>query len=382
MADIFKEYEGVIPDSLLILAKDALTGKASESKAKNVLKKLAEEYEQMKVHPGEAVGLVAAESIGEPGTQMTLNTFHFAGVSEMNITMGLPRIIEVLDGRKNLSTPMMDIYLQKPYSQGQDIKKIALSIKETHLSEVASEISINLAENRIEVTIDSAKLSEVGLGDQGLMNAIKAEAKGMQVDMRKDFISFRVKNKDEAVHEIFKLKEKIKAVVIKGIKGITQVLPVKRGDEFVIITAGSNLKKVLALPFVDTSRTVCNDIFEIEDVLGIEAARQGIINEVYKVIENQGLNVDIRHLMLVADTMTSSGKVQGITRYGTVKQKISVLARASFETPIKHLIDASLTGEADNLRSVVENVMLNQPIPIGTGMLHLVTKEEKKEKEK
>ena len=373
MSDAFKEYVNVLPASVISELKKSV-GKVSDSRVKNVLKALDDEYEQMKVIPGESVGLVAAESIGEPGTQMTLNTFHFAGVAEMNITMGLPRIIEVLDGRKKITTPMMDVYLKKPYSQGQDIKKLALSIKETRLQDVASELTINLADSRIEVVVDDAKLSEIGITKNGLLSVLKAESKGLTIDLRKDYFSFKKKNKEDEINEIFKLKEKIKSILIKGVKGITQVLPVKRDNEFIIITAGSNLKKILALPFVDETRTISNDIFEIEDVLGIEAARQAIINEVYKVIENQGLNVDIRHLMLVADTMCSSSRIQGITRYGTVKAKASVLARASFETPIKHLIEASLHGETDYLLSVVENVMLNQPVPIGTGMLQLVTK--------
>jgi len=125
---------------------------------------------------------------------------------------------------------------------------------------------------------------------------------------------------------------------------------------------------------VDPTRTVTNNIFQVEDVLGIEAARQQIISEVFKVIENQGLNVDIRHLMLVADTMCSSGKIKGVTRYGIVSLKSSVLARASFETPIKHIINASLEAQTDPLSSVVENVMLNQQIPIGTGLTHLIKK--------
>jgi len=151
-------------------------------------------------------------------------------------------------------------------------------------------------------------------------------------------------------------------------------LPVKRGDEFLIITAGSNLKEVLKLDFVDSGRITTNNIFEIATVLGIEAARQAIINEVYGVIENQGLNVDIRHIMLVADTMCNLGAIKGITRYGVVSEKSSVLARASFETPIKHIINAALVGEVDFLDSVVENVMINQPVPVGTGLPSLVTK--------
>ena len=165
----------------------------------------------------------------------------------------------------------------------------------------------------------------------------------------------------------------MKGVYIQGVKGIKQVLPVKRDDEYVIITAGSNLKEVLQLDFVDEARTMTNDVFEIRNVLGIEAARQSIINEVFKVIENQGLNVDVRHIMLVADTMCSSGDIKGITRYGVVSDKASVLARASFETPIKHIIAAALIGEVDELNSVIENVMLNQPVPVGTGLPALIT---------
>ena len=139
-------------------------------------------------------------------------------------------------------------------------------------------------------------------------------------------------------------------------------------------TKSLNLKEVLKLDFVDKKRTTTNDVFEIESILGIEAARQSVINEVFKVIENQGLNVDIRHLMLVSDMMSVNGKVKGITRYGVVREKASVLARASFETPIKHIINASLMGETDNLMSVVENVMISQVVPVGTGLPVLTMK--------
>jgi DNA-directed RNA polymerase subunit A" len=140
------------------------------------------------------------------------------------------------------------------------------------------------------------------------------------------------------------------------------------------MTSGSNLSEVLQIDGVDSHRTTTNNIFEIQEVLGVEAARQAIIDEVFNVIENQGLNVDVRHIMLVADTMCVLGMIKGITRYGVVSEKSSVLARASFETPIKHIINAALVGENDTLNSVIENVMLNQPVPIGTGVPKLVTK--------
>jgi DNA-directed RNA polymerase subunit A" len=187
-------------------------------------------------------------------------------------------------------------------------------------------------------------------------------------------IVLKVETEENELMETYKLKEKVKDLYIKGVKGIKQVLPVKNNTEFVIITSGSNLKDVLEIDEVDDTRTTTNDVFEVLDVLGVEAARQVIINEATKVIEDQGLDVDIRHIMLVADAMTTTGDVKGITRGGITGEKKSVLARASFETPMKHLVGASLVGEEDELGSVIENVMLNQPVPVGTGLPGLVAK--------
>lgn len=347
--------------------------KISESNTKKVL----QEYHDALVDPGESVGIIAAESIGEPGTQMTLNTFHFAGVAEMNVTMGLPRIIEILDGRKEISTPMMEIYLEKPHSHGKDIMKIASSIKETLLSELVAEFSINIADFTVEIKLDHEKMKSAGVNAGTIQNAISKYVKKITVKQKDDVLTVKSKEKEGSLNEIYRMKEKLKGVYITGIKGIKQILPVKRGEEFIIITAGSNFKDILELDFVDKSRTVTNDVYETANVLGIEAARQLIISEVYKVIERQGLNVDIRHIMLVADTMCNNGLIEGITRYGVVSKKSSVLAKASFETPIKHIVNASLVGEVDLLTSVVENVMLNQPVPIGTGLPDLITKVKK-----
>ncbi|MDP1694275.1 MAG: DNA-directed RNA polymerase subunit A'', partial [Candidatus Woesearchaeota archaeon] len=177
--------------------------------------------------------------------------------------------------------------------------------------------------------------------------------------------------------ETYKIKEKSKEVFIKGVKGITQVLPVKNNEEYVIITAGSNLKDVIEIEEVDETRTTTNSLFEVLKVFGVEAARQNIIREAQRVIEDQGLDVDIRHIMFIADAMTTSGTIKGITRSGITGEKKSVLARASFETPLKHLINASIIGEEDDLNSVIENVMLNQPVPLGTGLPELVTRGKK-----
>ena len=169
---------------------------------------------------------------------------------------------------------------------------------------------------------------------------------------------------------------------MRGIPKIKQVLPTKKDGKYVILCAGSNLKKVLKMDQVEEKLTISNNLFEIATTLGIEAARQAIINESVAVIENQGLDIDIRHVMFLADLMTQTGVVRGITRGGISGEKESVLARASFETPLNHLIIASLTGGKDNLKSVIENVMVNQPIPLGTGLPELVSSiGDKKEKE-
>ncbi len=374
-----KEYENKLPPSLLKEIED----NCPAGKIKKVAKRVYDEYMAAQIDAGEAVGLVGAESIGEPGTQMTLNTFHYAGVAEMNVTMGLPRIIEILDGRKSITTPQMEIFLKAPFNKGKDIREIALQIKETKLDEVASEYSMNIVDLKIDVKLNSAKMKELDVTPQAVVKAVeKGLANEANVKYAEGVITLKVKGKDEdkGLNALYRLKEKAKVVYVKGVKDVTQILPVKRKEEFIIITAGSNLKKLFELDFVDTERTTTNDIHEIAEVLGIEAARQAIMDEVFKVIETQGLNVDIRHIMLVADTMTVSGEIKGITRYGVVSEKASVLARASFETPIKHVVNAALKGEVDMLNSVVENVMLNQPVPVGTGLPGLVTKIVKEKK--
>jgi len=374
MTNLFKEYEKSIPGSILEEVKANLPDKCSDAKLKKILARVAEEYENGLADPGESVGIVGAESIGEPGTQMTLNTFHFAGVSELNVTTGLPRIIEILDARKTVSTTMMEVYLKKPYSEGKDIKKIAESIKETTFVSFLKEISIDIANLVMTIDLDMKKMKDTGLKVDKVSKLLEKSFKGFKFKANDKQILVSQKGKDVQLNDIYKLKEKIKDLYVSGIKGITQVLPVKRGSEFVIVTAGNNIKDMIKQDYVDTTRIVSNDLYEMEKHYGIEAVRQVIINEVIKVLDAQGINIDIRHIMLVSDAMTMSGKLMGINRYGIVKKKPSVLARASFETPVKHIINASMTGEVDNLNSVIENVMINQLVPVGTGLPGLVTK--------
>lgn len=373
---IFEEYKDVIPGKILSETENICREKKLNStQIKKILDKVKEAYNKAKINPGEGIGIITAESIGEPATQMILWSFHFAGVSEMNVTMGLPRLIEIFDARKNPSTPRMSIYLKSKYSKDPKlVRRVAARIKETKLKEIAFEFSINFTKIQVEAKLDRKKMRELELSEDGLIKALSSSIKSTLVKVERDTLVLKPKLKEYDFSEVYKIKEKAKYSYVSGVKGISQVLPIRKDNEFMITCAGSNLKEVLQLQEVDEKRTVTNDIMEIRQILGIEAARQAIINEASYVIEEQGLDVDIRHIMFLADAMTVTGHIKGITRGGITSEKESVLARASFETPIKHIINASLVGEKDNLNSVIENVILNQPVPIGTGLTGLVVK--------
>jgi DNA-directed RNA polymerase subunit A' len=336
-----------------------------------------------KATPGEAIGIITAQSLGEPSTQMTLNVFHFAGVQEMQVTVGLPRLIELFDARKKPSTPAMEIYLEEQFDNEEGAKTIAEKIKAIKLEDVASQVNINFTEGSIEVVLDRNATHDLHVTSATILKQLSE--KDLKARLKDD--SIIIKTKEENFKEIYRSKEKLKKLIVSGVKGIDQILIVKRDNHFVILTAGSNLADTLKVKGVDKNKTTTNNIHEIAEVLGIEAARQAIINEVEKVISKQGLDIDKRHYHLIADAMTSAGSVKGITRIGIISEKSSILARASFETPIKQFINASIQGSHDALKSVIENVILNQPIPVGTGLPGLLVrvtgrlfKEEKEKK--
>ncbi len=376
---ILKEYKKTLPEKILEDVEINLPSNVTEKFIRIILEKVQYEYDSALADPGEAVGLVAAESIGEPGTQMTLNTFHLAGVAEMNVTTGLPRLIEVLDARKNNSTEILTIFLKKPYSEGKNLKEKAELLKERKLEEYLKEITINVAEFMMTIHLDGEKIKKSGLDISIIVKNLSKGTRGFSLKLNKDnTITVKHTSKDFNINSLYKLKEQIKVVYVGGIRGVSQVLPVKKDEEYIIMASGTSLNEVMKLDFIDTTRTISNNIHQIESLLGIEAARQAVINEINAVIGSQGINIDIRHIMLISDIITMAGKIMGINRYGVVKEKPSVLARASFETPIKHLISAGLAGVNDPLYSVIENVMMNQVVPLGTGLPGLVTKVKKK----
>jgi DNA-directed RNA polymerase subunit A" len=336
--------------------------------------------EDLRVEKGESVGVIAAQSIGEPGTQMTMNVFHHAGVSEMIVTLGLPRIIEIFDARKKPSTPTMMIYLKPEFEKDEKaVRSVAARLLEINLSDLSKIVNIDLLHFQLVVKLDEDKLESYDISADEIVENLSKRVKNASFE-KKDTSIMVKPGSDLSVSNIYKFRAKLLSTYIRGVKNIEQVLPVRYGSGYVIKTSGTNLSKVLKIPEVDETRTVSNDIWEICDVLGIDAAREAIINEAVSTLEEQGLNVDIRHIMLVADQMTSIGEITGITRYGVVGNKSSPFARASFETPINHLFAAAVHNEVDNLRGVIENVMINQPAPIGTGLPKLMVKPAKKKK--
>ncbi len=344
----------------------------NKSLVETILESVEDAYLRSLVEPGEAIGTVAAQSIGEPGTQMTLKTFHYAGVAELNVTLGLPRLIEILDARKNPSSPFMTVYLEDPYSKNKEkAQEVQRMIELSTIESVSDDITVDLALMQIKMTLNDILMKDKGVTTEIIIEKLSKLKKGEVHQIESEII---IDSKDLTIDDIYKLNEKIRDLKLKGVKGITRVIMSKDQelDEWVLFTVGSNLSDVLSIPGVDPTRIKTNHIQEIRDTLGIEATRQAVIDEATAVLQEQGLDVDIRHIMLVSDIMTQDGNLRQIGRHGISGEKESVLARASFEVTVKHLLNSAARGELDKLRGITENVIIGQIIPLGTGTVDLI----------
>ncbi|UCE81453.1 MAG: DNA-directed RNA polymerase subunit A'' [Methanobacteriota archaeon] len=351
--------------------------KLPEKLLAQVLDLACERFEGHVIDPNESVGIIAAQSIGEPGTQMTMRTFHYAGVAEMNVTLGLPRLIEIVDARRVPSTPIMEIHLEEEARNDLDkVRAIASDIERTTVIDIA-DVETDISNMEVLVKLDRRKMERKGLTPIEVHKRL-SKTKGMKglIDLREDNIVVRCD--EPSYKKLLRLSEDTKSAPIKGIEGIHRAVIRKVGGGYVIYTEGSNLEKVLGHEHIDKSRTTTNSIMEIHEVLGIEAARNSIIEEASKTLEEQGLTVDLRHIMLVSDLMTNDGEVKAIGRHGISGRKSSVLARAAFEITSAHLLRAGMTGEVDSLEGVVENIIVGQPVTVGTGAVNLVWSPTKK----
>jgi DNA-directed RNA polymerase subunit A" len=374
---LIDEQVEVLSQSVLERLREAFVSRSKEltlAKAKKIISKVVSRFDEVQVDAGEAVGTVAAQSIGEPGTQMTLNTFHYAGVSEVNVTLGLPRMIEIVDARREPSTPMMTVYLREAYAQDEEVAlRVARSIGRVILDDISRKLDVNVLDNAMTVELDRARMTELAMEPEEIIASTKSITKVDSVTFDNNLLTYKFK--DVTLKDIRRVTERIRKKRLRGLKNITRVIVKREETEFIIYTEGSNLTDVLIIPEVDFKRTTTNSIVEIEEVLGLEAARSAIVNEMIDTLKKGGLEVDLRHVMLVADQMSCDAKVKQIGRHGVSGSKVSVLARASFEITTKHLLESSAKGEADELEGIIENVIIGQPIPLGTGMVKLSMKE-------
>jgi len=405
---------------------------------------------------GEAVGTIAAQSIGEPATQLTLNTFHFAGVSSKSkVVRGVPRLKEVLNVTQNIKNPVATIYLKPEISSNkQKAFDILNGLEKTSIEDLLlySEILYNpvqnghsegsddnktkqenTEENTTEKNIDDELLSiyddfhrEICSTDDNLSPWVLQLHFNNEMMMRKNvrmsdihlmilknqkkgdnlYCSFSDDNSGDLLFRVRPYigkpgidivsyleqfeKKLIQDTYLKGVNGIksasmsktTTHLEYKHGDfiqkdEWVLDTNGSNLLDIMNYEGIDFSRTITNDIREIHAVLGIEAARDAIINELADVITSGGSYVNYRHIALLADTMTSRGFIMSVDRHGMKKSSKQTLAKCSFEETPDILYKAALFGDYDSMDGVSANIMMGQEIKIGTGSFDVLFDEEK-----
>lgn len=347
----------------------------SEKQREKMLESLYESFDKLKVESGEAVGIVAAQSLGEPGTQLTLRTKHYAGAAEVSVGSGIQRVEEIVDGRSYAKYPTMTIYLTE-----DELKKnfekadlFARSLIDVRIGDVVK-ISEDLTKRRVFIELLPEEIAARNINADSLAKKIERHLK-IKAKRKKDLLEFTFR-KDPYI-KIRRSLNKLKSTRIQGVRGIEKTIVVKKDGEYVIKTSGTNLKIVIKLDEIDGSRTITNDIKEISKVLGIEAGRTAVIEELSAVLEENNIKVDIRHIMLLADLMTYDGEIKGIVRTGITREKASPFARAAFEETVKHLLEAAFKGERENLQGVVENIIVGQPIKVGTGTVNLVMKSKK-----
>jgi len=343
--------------------------KLTPAKKEKLIKRVAEEYKKGAFEPGEAFGIIAAQSISEPATQMTMRTYHFVGTAGIQVTLGLPRLVEIFDAKREPSNVVMTLLLEKEYNTEKGAKEVAELITEKCLKNYIETISLDLTDKKIKIKLRkcTSKTEEM------IFELITKKFKTQKVKQLKESISVTLKP-DSTVRDLQKIKKKILELHVEGIPTVKDLIIVKQGNDWVIKASGVNFKEIMKFNQIDKMRSYTNNIYEMLDVFGIEAARSIMIKEIKDTLKQQGLDIDDRYTKLVTDMMTFTGEIQAIGRYGVAGKKSSVLVRAGFEETVQHLVKSSVANETDHFNSLFNNVMVNQQIPAGTGMFDLVSR--------
>lgn len=362
-------------------------------------------YYKAQTQPGEAVGAIGAQSLSEPGTQMTLKTFHFAGVASMNVTLGVPRLKEIINASSAISTPIIEAKLVQSDSV-TSARIVKAQIEKTCLGEVVqyikevnrpmhSYIAIKLDMDTIQnlhLNISAYAVKQAILHNQSntVRPAVLRSLKEKHITVSESGDKIKVfppelkdSSKGIPAHQkvyfvIQALKAALPHVIVQGIPSVSRAVMNEETDsstgkkQYYLLVEGYGLQDVMGCPGVDGRQTKSNHIVEMQKVLGIEAARSMIASEIKYIMTAYGITVDRRHLMLLSDVMTSKGEVLGITRFGVAKMKESVLMLASFEKTTDHLFDAAVHSREDSIVGVSECIIMGVPIPIGTGIFKLL----------
>jgi DNA-directed RNA polymerase subunit A" len=301
---------------------------------------------------------------------MMMRTKHYAGTA-MDVTRGLPRLIEIFDARRTPKTPMMTVHLTKDYNTAEKAEALAHSIKETTIKHITKTIKLDFLKYRIIIELNKEEVKLRGLTSKKIED-ILSEKFPKRFAIEKNTLTIKAPKK--VASAIQKLRGEVLSTHISGVKGVSYVVIQKEDRNYVIYTQGTNLPDILKVKGIETKKTKTNDIMETERVFGIEATRNLLVEETRETLKEAGLVVDSRHASLVADTMCADGKIKAIGRHGISGGKASVLARASFEETVKHLLKAGAFGEEDKLKGVVENIIVGQVIALGTGIPELIMK--------
>ncbi|KAG0679034.1 DNA-directed RNA polymerase III subunit C1 (rpo31) [Kluyveromyces marxianus] len=371
--------------------------KISKSLVESFLTIAISKYHKAKVEPGTAVGAIGAQSIGEPGTQMTLKTFHFAGVASMNVTLGVPRIKEIINASKVISTPIINAVLVNDNDE-RAARVVKGRVEKTLLSDVAYYVQDIYKDNMafLQIKIDLETIEKLQL-ELTLEDIVVAIAKAPKLKISTNDISIIGKNriniavsydakslksistsmKEPEPNEVFyrmqQLRRALPHIVVKGFADIARaVINIRDDGKRELLVEGYGLRDVMTTDGVVGSKTKTNHILEVNEVLGIEAARSCIINEIDYTMSNHGMSVDPRHIQLLGDVMTYKGEVLGITRFGLAKMRDSVLQLASFEKTTDHLFDAAFYMKNDAVEGVSECIILGQTMSIGTGSFKVI----------
>ena len=338
-------------------------------------------YNKARIEPGTAVGALGAQSIGEPGTQMTLKTFHFAGVASMNVTLGVPRIKEIINASRIISTPIITAPLLCDDSV-PSARIIKGRIEKTRLGDVTEcmEEVIDDRDMYIVIRLDQDAIQALQL-HTSIHSIQRAIIKTPRLKINESCVSVHIPNtlkiyfdggSQENYSRMQVIKRALPNVIISGIPTVNRAVINDLGNRYNLLVEGYGLRQVMSTEGIIGTRCTSNHILEVQQTLGIEAARATISSEILYTMSKHGMTIDSRHVALLSDVMTFRGEVLGITRFGIAKMKDSVLMLASFERTTDHLFDAARYCKTDEIDGVSECIIMGIPMPIGTGAMRIL----------